>query len=85
MATFPCEVLAITRIELSRIFLGCPALRRSLASAAGTYPSDEELLRIWRHDDAWSSYRAELTRTLANPPGRLRGPAGGGRRRRGRE
>mmetsp|Transcript_17106 Transcript_17106/g.43849 ORF Transcript_17106/g.43849 Transcript_17106/m.43849 type:complete len:491 (+) Transcript_17106:96-1568(+) len=54
------EVLAISRIELTRIFSGCPELRDNLERAAADHPSDADILQAWRYDEAWASYRKTL-------------------------
>ena len=71
VAKFMCEVLAISRIDLSRLLNGHPELRESLTKAAAEYPTDAEHVRTCRYDGAWAAYRGrmsdEVTREVQVP------------------
>ena len=60
VALQPCEAYVVTKYELSRLFAGCPELRARLMALSRSYPSDEELVKTWRHDLAWASYKGQL-------------------------
>jgi len=64
----PVEVLVVQRIELMRFFFECPTLRNVLLESANSYPADAEILRTWRHDDAWHDYRQNLLGSVRKRP-----------------
>ena len=57
VALQPCEAFVVTRYELNRFLGSCPELRQRLLDLGRSYPSDQELLTAWRHDQAWADYR----------------------------
>ena len=72
VALQPCEAFVVTRYELNRFLGSCPELRQRLLDLGRSYPSDQELLTAWRHDQAWADYRSQLlseVRRSAPPEG----------------
>jgi len=69
VAQLASEILIIPRIEIMRLFFDCPELRQVLSEASTKYPTDDELLRTWRHDDAWHRYKRDLwLGSIRKPP-----------------
>jgi CRP-like cAMP-binding protein len=77
VAELATECLVIARIELMRFFFDCPGLRSTLLDAAAKYPTDTELVRTWRYDDAWKQYKTSLVGSISRPLS-ARAAAGGG-------
>jgi hypothetical protein len=68
-AQLSSDLLVVPRIEIMRLFFVCPELRSALSEASTKYPTDDELLRTWRHDDAWQQYKHDLwLGNLRKPP-----------------
>ena len=67
VAELSCECFVVQRIELMRLLFDCPELRVVMLEAANRYPADEELLRTWRHDEAWQAYKGALQLSVQRP------------------